>query len=258
MTFNFEIAIPSYNRANLIGKKTLKLLLDFGVTSDKILIFVRDEEQKKEYIKHLGDCFRFHLTGQSGIDSTRNYLRDYYHKSDFDGVLFIDDDITNFTEMGNPISIPFMDLITYFFEETKKRGLRLWAVNALNNVFYMRDKITTTLRYCIGAFQGLIIDKEKPLIFCDVGHFEDFQFSIEHFLEDGGVVRFDKYGITTKYFEKQGGICGSLGGLENRKKEMEENAHYMIGRYGEDVCRIKIKDFGFDLRLNNFYKNKNI
>ena len=256
MTFNFEIAIPSYNRANIIGKKTLKLLLDFEVPINKILIFVRDKEQQKEYQKELGKCFRFHLTGQTGIDSTRNYLRQYYHESEFDGVFFIDDDITDFTELGNPISIPFMDLITYFFEETKKRGARLWAVNALNNTFYMRDKITTTLRYCIGAFQGLIIDREKPIIFCDVGHFEDFQFSIEHFLEDGAVVRFDKYGITTKYFELQGGICGQLGGMKERQKEMDENAKYMVERYGEDVCRIKWKKWGADLRLNNFYKNK--
>ena len=35
------------------------------------------------------------------------------------------------------------------------------------------------------------------------------------------VVRFNKYGITTKYFELKGGICGSLGGMEERQKEMD-------------------------------------
>tara|TARA_R100000700_G_scaffold35530_1_gene44173 strand:- start:3664 stop:4449 length:786 start_codon:yes stop_codon:yes gene_type:complete len=258
MSFNFEIAIPSYNRPKIIGEKSLKLLMDFGVSSNDILIFVRDKEQQKLYEKEIGDCFRFHLTGQTGIDSTRNYLREYYHThpeaEKLDGVLFMDDDITFFSDMGKPITEPFMDLIKYFFLETKKRNCRLWAVNALNNSFYMKDKISTTLRYCIGAFQGLIIDRTKPIIFCDVGHFEDFQFSCEHFLADGGVVRFDRYGITTKYFELQGGICGQLGGLKNRQKEMEENAHYMVARYGE-MCRIKIKKWGYDLRLNNFYKH---
>tara|TARA_R100001594_G_scaffold144814_1_gene194359 strand:- start:2286 stop:3068 length:783 start_codon:yes stop_codon:yes gene_type:complete len=254
MTFNFEIAIPSYNRPKIIGEKTLRLLLDYGVCSNQILIFVRDKEQQKLYEKELGDAFRFHLTGQTGIDSTRNYLREYYHNTDFDGVLFIDDDITKFTDMGKDIDRPFLELIEYFFIETKKRNCRLWAVNALNNVFYMKDKISTSLRYCIGAFQGLILDKTKPMIFCDVGHFEDFQFTLEHFIEDGGVVRFDRYGITTKYFELEGGICGQLGGLDKRQKEMEENAHYMVERYG-DMCKIKIKKWGYDLRLNHFYKN---
>jgi hypothetical protein len=251
---NFEIAVPSYNRANLIGKKTLKLLLDFNVPIDKIRIFVRDEEQKKMYEEQIGKAWNFHITGQSGIDATRNYLRYYYHHTDLDGVLFIDDDITDFTDMGKPIQQPFMELVEYFFTETKDRGGRLFAVNALNNVFYMRDKITTTLRYCIGAFQGLILDKKKDIIFCDLGHFEDFQFTCEHFIEDGCVVRFDRFGITTKYFELQGGICGNLGGMKARQKEMEENAHYMVARYGE-MCRIKIKKWGYDLRLNNFYKN---
>ena len=249
-----EIAIPSYNRPKIIKEKTLKLLMDFGVCSNQIRIFVRDEEQQKMYEDQIGKSWNFHLTGQSGIDATRNYLRYYYHNSDFDGVLFMDDDITAFTDMGKPIDRPFMDLLQYFFNETKDRGGRLWSVNALNNTFYMRDKATSSLRYCIGAFQGLILDKKKDLIFCDVGHFEDFQFTMEHFIADGCVVRFDRYGITTKYFELQGGICGNLGGMKARQKEMEENAHYMVARYG-DMCRIKMKKWGYDLRLNNFYKN---
>ena len=251
---DIEIAIPSYNRPKIIREKTLRLLMDLGVCSSQIRIFVRDEEQKKMYEEQIGKSWNFHLTGQSGIDATRNYLRYYYHHTDLDGVLFIDDDISEFTDMGKPIDKPFMELIQYFFKETKDRGGRLWSVNALNNTFYMRDKITTSLRYCIGAFQGLILDKKKDIIFCYVGHFEDFQFTFEHFIADGCVVRFDRYGITTKYFELQGGICGNLGGMKERQKEMEENAHYMVARYG-DMCRIKIKKWGYDLRLNNFYKN---
>ena len=118
----------------------------------------------------------------------------------------------------------------------------------------MSDKITTSLRYFIGPFQVLILDKKKDIIFCDVGHFEDFQFTFEHFIADGCVVRFDRYGISTKYFELKGGICGDLGGMENRRKQMEENAHYMVARYG-DMCKIKIKKYGYDLRVNHFYKN---
>ena len=51
MSFNWEIAIPSYNRPKIIGKKTLKLLLELGVKSKDVLIFVRDLEQQKNYEK---------------------------------------------------------------------------------------------------------------------------------------------------------------------------------------------------------------
>ena len=254
--FDFEIAIPSFNREDILPKKTLKMLYDLGVNSNKIRIFLKDEEQLEKYKKSCGENYNYELTGQSGIMATRNYLQVYYHEinTKSDGVLFIDDDITKITEKDRVfLSKPFMELVEYFFIETKKRGGRLWSVNALNNDFFMKDNISTNLKYCIGAFKGVILDRTRDTILCDVGHFEDFQFTFEYFLEDGVVVRFNKYGITTKYFELKGGICGSLGGMEERQKEMEENGKYMIERYG-DMVKIKMKKWGTDLRMNYRYE----
>ena len=164
----------------------------------------------------------------------------------------MDDDITKLTKLDKPVE-NFMELLNYFFTETKNRGLRLFGINAVSNPFFMKDNISTNLKWIIGAFCGLILDRTKPVIFCDVGHFEDYQFTMEHFLEDGGVVRFNAYGLETKYFEKEGGICGSLGGLENRQKEMEENVEHILDRYG-DMCKLKMKKHGHDIRLNHNYK----
>ncbi len=251
----FEIAIPSFNREDILPKKTLKMLLDYGVNSSKIRIFLRDKEQLEKYQKTCGKNFNYVLTGQSGILATRNFLQVYYHEinKDLEGVLFIDDDIIKFTEWDKPITRPFMELMDYFFIETKKRGGRLWAVNALTNPFFMKDTISTNLKYCIGAFKGLILDRSRDTILCDIGHFEDFQFTCEYFLEDGVVVRFNNYGINQKYYELKGGICGSLGGLEKRKQEAKVNGDYMVNRYGEMV-RIIHKQWGTDLRLNFRYE----
>ena len=49
MTFNFEIAIPSYNRFNILPKKSLALLEKFGVPKNKIRIFVKDLYQLNKY-----------------------------------------------------------------------------------------------------------------------------------------------------------------------------------------------------------------
>jgi hypothetical protein len=256
MVFDFEIAIPSFNREDILPKKTLKMLYDLGVNSNKIRIFLRDEQQLEKYKKSCGENYQYELTGQSGIMATRNYLQVYYHEinTKSDGVLFIDDDLTKITEKDRVfLSKPFMELVEYFFIETKKRGGRLWSINALNNDFFMKDNISTNLKYCIGAFKGVILDRTRDTILCDINHFEDFQFSCEYFLEDGVVVRFNKYGITTKYFELKGGICGSLGGMKERQKEMEENGKYMIERYG-DMVKIKMKKWGTDLRMNYRYE----
>ena len=72
-------------------------------------------------------------------------------------------------------------------------------------------------------------------------------------MEDGAVIRFNKYGIETKYFELQGGICGELGGMAERQKEMVLNSAYMIDRYG-DMVKLKIKKWGNDLKMNFTYK----
>ena len=126
-------------------------------------------------------------------------------------------------------------------------------MNALSNPFFMADKVSTNLKYMIGAFKGIVIDRSRDTILCDIGHFEDFQFSCEYFLEDGAVIRFNKYGIETKYFELQGGICGELGGMAERQKEMVLNSAYMIDRYG-DMVKLKIKKWGNDLKMNYTYK----
>ena len=259
-TFNYEIAIPSFNRKHIIKERSIKLLESYNFPKEKVKIFLRDEEQLEMYKETIGDDYTYILTGCSGIMETRNFLRYYYHEDcpdDLEGVLFLDDDIEEFNELVDNKLVPVKDLdqvVQQMFLKTKELGFRLWAPSAYNNSFYMKDKISTNLKYCIGAFQGLIIDKSRPVILTPIGHFEDFVFTLEHFLADLGVVRFEKYSIKTKYFEPTGGICGSLGGLKNRQKEMAENAQYMILTYGEMVS-LKMKSWGHDLRLNFRYKS---
>jgi len=258
-TFLYEIAIPSYNRADIIRERTIKLLLKYSINPKRIRIFLETEAFKEEYVKSIGNDYNYTITGQKGILATRNFLRTYYHEEVDDcykGVLFMDDDIESFSELIDNKIVPVKDFDTtlnYMFNTTKKLGFRLFAPSAYNNHFFMKDKVSTSLKYCIGAFQGLIIDKEKPYIHTCLSHFEDFLFTIEHFIEDGGVVRFEKYSIKTKYFELQGGICGSMGGMANRQLDMTENAKYMVENY-PGMCSIKNKKWGADLRLNFRYK----
>ena len=42
------------------------------------------------------------------------------------------------------------------YNETKKRNLKFWGICGFNNAFFMKDKITTNLKYIIGAFCGLV------------------------------------------------------------------------------------------------------
>ena len=66
MTYNFEIAIPSFNRADIIANRTIKLLKEMKVPKRKIRIFLRDMEQLEEYKKTIGN-YKYELTGQWNI-----------------------------------------------------------------------------------------------------------------------------------------------------------------------------------------------
>ena len=139
------------------------------------------------------------------------------------------------------------------FKETKRRNLNIWGVSPFHNHFFMKDTISENLKYICGAFYGEIFDRTKEMILSDVGHGEDFQKTMECFIRDNGVVRYNGVAIKTKYFG-EGGINASYGGLHNRQIAMEENVKYLKERYG-NMCRIKIKDYGYDIRLNSYYKN---
>ena len=44
---NYVVAIPTYNREDIIAKKTLTTLTEGGVPSDSIILFVANVSQKK-------------------------------------------------------------------------------------------------------------------------------------------------------------------------------------------------------------------
>ena len=74
-------------------------------------------------------------------------------------------------------------------------------------------------------------------------------------MRDGGVLRNNGVCIVTKYFG-DGGINASYGGLEERKKDMEIQCKYLNERYGS-MTRLIEKKYGYDIRLNGFYKIEN-
>lgn len=259
MVFKYEIGIISYNRADIIREKTIKLLKEHSIDPKCIRIFLETEELKNQYINSIGDEYNYTIHGQQGMANSRNAERRYYHEEvadDIDGVLLLDDDVEKLNELIDGKLYPVKDLhetLLYMFETTKEKGYRLFGPCAYNNAFFMKDKVSTNLKFICGCFHGLIIDKNKPLLQTEVDQFEDSLFTIEHFKADGGVVRFDKYSLQTKFWEKKGGMCDIMGGMDARIKNMNENAEYMANKY-PGIVRIFKKKKGNDIRLNSRYK----
>ena len=97
----YQIAIPSYNRATILKKKTLPLLKRFNINNSDIYIFVETEEMKKEYQASGITTYRYVVTNTKGICEKRNFLETYYREQvGIDGYISIDDDIQDIFELS--------------------------------------------------------------------------------------------------------------------------------------------------------------
>tara|TARA_R110000772_G_scaffold89184_3_gene184977 strand:- start:326 stop:1087 length:762 start_codon:yes stop_codon:yes gene_type:complete len=252
-----KFIIPSFQRPDILKQKTLNLLINtYHVRSEDIDILLEDPKEGDTYRNVLGDLypkdFIFHY--QKGIGSVRNFIKHYYkYESKEINVIYIDDDIDEIRIMDKQLP-NLIDFVNEMFKETENRKLNLWGVSAFHNPFFMSETITQSLKYICGAFNGEIIDRDKHDIYTEFDHLEDFAFSCEHFIRDGGVVRNNGVCIVTKYFG-DGGINASYGGLEKRKIAMAKAVIEFKERYG-DMCKIIEKKYGADIRLNHWYKNE--
>ena len=249
-----KIVIPSFKRAKILQDNTLLLLKNHNVPKKMIDIVVETEEMKEGYKGLLGN-YNIIVSNTKGICEKRNFVRDYYRNfTDYKYIFSIDDDIEQVRTIKDECP-NILSIIAKGFEGCEAAGLNLWGINELHNTFYMKGskEITTNLKYISGAFQGIIIDREKPQLYCDIDHGEDYQFSMEHFLRDGGVYRMNHYYLKTKYFITEGGICESMGGKIPRIENMNKNSEYLVERYG-NMCKIKEAQWGNDIRLNGYFK----
>ena len=244
---NYRIAIPTFNRPIQLNTKTLVLLRKHKIDLSILDVFIENEEQKELY-KSKNSNLNYIVTNTTGIKDKRNIMRKYYRdKTTEKNIVFIDDDIDEIYDGAKPLE-NLDEFLNHAFFQTQKRDLNLWGVCAFNNPFFLKDTISTNLRYICGGFHGLIIDRNKELLLTQFNHYEDFEFSILHFKRDKGVVRFNSIGLKTKCFAK-GGINDSYGGLDKRQKDMEVAGNKFIALYSGYARQIK-KKIGHDLRLN--------
>jgi hypothetical protein len=253
----YQIAIPSYNRPEKICKYSLDLLKRHNISFDCLTIFLHTKEQKLLYEKSLNKYFpntkfNIHITNQVGIGKTRTYIRRYY--DDDTKVFFLDDDMKEVLEKGEDKCNDLHKLICTGFTECIKENATLWGISYYDNKFYMKDTITTTLKYIAGGICGVIVNKDVKEFDVEIDQWEDYLFSIKHFMLDGKVIRLNKYGIVHKPYDPDGGICSAMGGRENRIKVLEESAIELCKQYPNAMKVCYNKGKLPNIRLNWRYK----
>ena len=111
----------------------------------------------------------------------------------------------------------------------KDEGLYIWGVYPVRNAFFMKQSITTDLRFIVGVFFGYInrkLKKLEPSIKAEGK--EDYETTILYYKLDGGVLRFNNVTTKTKYIAD--------GGLGKERFEINKHAaEYLKSTYPEII-----------------------
>ena len=254
----YVIAIPSYKRSLTISNRTLKVLKEKKVNSNRIYIFVANEEEQKLYQKDVSKkLYREIVVGVIGLRDQRNFITKYFPENTC--IVECDDDIKEISSLvpgkgktraerqkANKLkSIINVDL---FFKEAFQRLIigntnlgsfsytqgnhtkakcYMWGVYPVFNPYFLSNKITLDLQFLVGPMWGKINRHDKTLQL-KLNEKEDFERTLRHYHKDGAVMRFWNITINTPYYKEPGGMQAEN---KDRYKEAEISANFLVKKF---------------------------
>lgn len=247
----YIIVIPTYNRPDIIQVKTLALLNRHKINPQNITLFVANKEQYDIY-KEKVPAFLYGsiVIGVIGLKNQRNYIMDYYPEGK--QIVQMDDDLDKIVELvvskktiksttrmamqsrrrstSRKTIKPITDLDAFIrraFQICKEKGIFLWGVYPLSNSRFMTPKMTTDLRFIVGPMWG-IINRHRLDLKLTIDEKENTERTLQHWVIDHAVLRFNNIGIETRYYKNKGGMQDEG---KNRKEEALKSVYYLHQKY---------------------------
>lgn len=242
---NYVVAIPTYNRQDVLANKSLKTLLDGGVSKNKIYLFVANKEQYKLYEDVIPkNMYNKIVVGKIGIANQRKFISKYFSEGQY--VVSMDDDVEELQILKGEKLVKLKDVDGFFkdaYKLLKKEHLFIWGIYPVRNPFFMYNNITTDLRFIIGVLFGYINRhnrKLEPSVKAETK--EDYEQTILYYKMDGGVLRFNNITPKTKF--------NAPGGLGTDRYERNKNAAiYLSEKYPNIVTRFERKNGMPEIKL---------
>lgn len=233
---DYEIAFPSYRRANTVKEKTLSVLEQYGIDKNKITVFVANEDEYAEYRRVIGEDYKI-VIGEVGMGAIRRFIQKYYPEGT--RVMNFDDDLSAIMKkIDDKTMVPVDDLekevILRGFEACEREGAYLFGIYAAANPMFMNNRIAVGLYYCIGSCWGLITRHDESLS-VTLDDKEDFERTLQHYVKDGVVVRLDDITVKSKYYTEDGGMQ-----VTRTTDRIHESAVILEQRY-PDLCTMYIR-----------------
>lgn len=250
----FSIAIKTYQRASTLESKTLALLHRHDISTERVTLFVANEQERADYAATLrsfrGDIVVQQEPGIRGV--VRTYRRHYPSGT---RVLHCDDDLIDLLVAVDAKTLrPLQGLGDYcdtMFNLTEANRCALWSVYAVANAFFMQNAVMAGLRFCSGCFHGFISDGGRDeFLLPTVNYKDDVEASIRYFVKYGAVLRDERVVPKTNYFKDGGG--GTAGdGHEQRTALHIADANALAEQWSGLCSTVRKKSFGgVDVRMN--------
>jgi hypothetical protein len=251
---NYVIAIPSYNRPEMLKEKTIAYLEKQRIPKQNIYIFLAN---KDEYLRYKSIFISYNLIiGKLGIFNQRNFISNYFNEGQY--IIEMDDDVEDIKQKvsddkkdNRMESIDLRDFIKTGYNKLRNYNLYLWGVNMISNPYFAYKKESTDLRLTISGFFGYINRKEmiQTKYPEDIG--DDIVRTLQYYIHDGGVLRFNDIILSTKFYNKGG--LQSVMTQERRKIELKKLIKKLVKNMPEFIREKPMKnpnDIGYQLIRN--------
>jgi len=250
--------IPSYRRPFTVCRKTIKTLVDGGVSPTDIQVWVSDQYEREDYAKTLPEGVGLEVSAPT-LRASRNFIARYYPVGT--RLVWCDDDLEELIYRDNDIEyhqvrdIP--DLVSEGFEAADAVGARLWGVYPTDNPLFMFSRVQTGLLFCIGVFYGHTLRGDDADL-VDIHDKDDYERSIKCYLADGSCVRLEYVGIRTKYYDLPGGMQEYRTDRSAQRSAIIISRRYpklatIYRRKGRDRLRLEDKRTALTKETNNDY-----
>jgi len=197
-------------------------------------VFVANKEEYDEYERVLDkSLYNSIVLGVKGLVKQRDFIEGMYKEGKH--IIFFDDDVSDIDlSMSDRFGGKSLDFFfRTAFEECLKKNSYIWGVYPVFNPFFRKDRpeITVGLKFIVGCFYGIInrpkLKDIKLTITRENSQKEDSERTLMYYEHDGVTIRFDKIGLKTVFYGKEGG----LGRFEERLKPQEIATKLLLEKY---------------------------
>lgn len=243
---DWVVTIPSYRRADICNSQTLTCLAEGGVPRDRVFVGVVEEEAD-EYARRLDPALYDDLVVYPRYNNMAGACMELQRQFTPGNVVQFDDDVRAIErKLDDKTLEPVTDLPELFttgFQQCIDRGFTLWGIYPARNPMFMKSRISTRLCLCVGHCFGHILSGRA----CEqstASAKNDYERCLQHYMADGGLVRFDYICARSKVYNQPGGLQG----IRDDSMAIRE-ADDLMRRFPGMVKPKKAKSGHYEIRL---------